>query len=216
MKLRKSTYAIYFLILFYVVGVIGFILPQTHALFSTLTPFALLLSAGFLAFFHTPGYNVKTLVVFLTIFVVSFFAEVIGVYTGVLFGEYIYGGGLGLKILDTPLMIGLNWLMLVYSTKVIADKITPHPFSRLFAGPLLMVGYDLILEQAAPLLGMWDWAGGTVPVRNYIAWFLLAFLFHFIMRKAKVEFKNPLATAVFSIQFLFFVILVLVFRLDYT
>lgn len=213
MKHLPPIYAALFLIFFYLVGIVGFLLPATHSLFSSLTPFALLLSAGFLIWFHKPGFNAKTFYIFSLIFVISFFAEMAGVKTGLLFGDYTYGNGLGVKIMGTPLIIGLNWLMLVYCTKVISDRLSPNRFIRLFSAPLMMVGYDLILEQAAPGLDMWYWAEGTVPIQNYLAWFLLAFLFHLLLRKADLDFKNPLALPVFFIQFLFFVTLVAFFMI---
>lgn len=213
MKQTNVKYSVYFLILFYTVGITGFIVPSTHSFFKTLTPFALLLSAGFLIIFHQPKINLKTTYVFSTIFIVSFLAEMIGVKTGLIFGNYIYGSSLGPKILETPLMIGLNWLMLIYCTKVIADRITGSETFRIFIGPALMVGYDLILEQAAPHLGMWSWAGNSIPLKNYIAWFLLALLFHLLVRKSKTTFDNPLAVPVFVIQFLFFVTLVIFFMI---
>jgi putative membrane protein len=198
-----------------VVGITGFIVPQTHSFFKTLTPFALLMSAGFLIWFHRPSYTKKTLIIFAVIFLFSFLSEMVGVQTGAIFGHYIYGNSLGLKILDTPLIIGLNWLMLIYCTKIIADRLTKNETLKPFLGVLLMVGYDLILEQAAPKLDMWSWAGGTIPVQNYVAWFLFAFLFHLLIRKTKVQFKNPLAIPVFVIQFLFFVALVVYFMTNH-
>jgi len=214
LKTKNIKYSVYFLILFYVVGITGFIVPQTHSFFKTLTPFALLISAAFLAWFHRPAINLKTAIVFAAIFIVSFFTEMVGVETGLVFGDYSYDGGLGPKIFDTPLMIGLNWLMLIYCTKIFADKISENQITKLFFGSFLMVVYDFVLEQAAPKLGMWSWDGGTVPVQNYTTWFLLAFLFHWLIRKAKVQFKNPLAIPVFLIQFLFFVTLVVYFLIS--
>ncbi len=211
MNQKSVKYSVGFLILFYAVGITGFIVPQTHSFFKTLTPFALLMSAGFLAWFHRPAYTTKTLLIFAVIFLFSFLAEMVGVQTGSIFGHYIYGDSLGLKILETPLIIGLNWLMLIYCTKIIADRITTNETIKPFAGALLMVIYDLVLEQAAPKLDMWSWEGGTIPVQNYVAWFVFAFFFHLMIRKAKVEFKNPLAIPVFLIQFFFFVILVIYF-----
>lgn len=214
MKRKTAKYATYFLILFYSVGILGFTIPFTRNFFSTLTPFALLLSAAFIILFHKFRFSTKTLVVFGLIFAISFFAEAIGVKTGLLFGEYVYGKGLGPKILETPLMIGLNWLMLVYCTKVITDQLFQRESIKLIAGPLMMVGYDLVMEQAAPSLDMWSWNGGTIPLQNYLAWFGFAFLFHLLIRKSKVSFTNALAAPVFIIQFVFFVILVAFFRLS--
>ena len=215
MKNRKYTYSFGFLIIFYIVGIAGFINPSTREFFSRLTPLALLLSAGFLVWFHRPKFSLKMLLAFGFIFIFSFLIELIGVKTGVIFGEYIYGKGLGVKVLETPLMIGLNWLMLVYCTQIIAERISEDQTVRLFFAPFLMVIYDLVLEQAAPLLGMWSWAGGKIPAQNYISWYLLAFLFHLLMQKTKIQFSNKLAAPIFIIQFLFFVVIVgcfLIFR----
>jgi putative membrane protein len=196
------------------VGIAGFLFPSTRHIFNRLTPLALLLSAGFLIWFHQPKFTKKMLVVFGIIFIFSFLVEAIGVKTGLIFGAYIYGNGLGLKLFETPLMIGLNWLMLIYCTQIIAERISEDQTIRLFFAPFLMVIYDLVLEQAAPLLGMWSWAGGKIPVQNYVAWYLLAFLFHLLLQKTKTEFLNKLAIPVFVIQFLFFVVLVLYFLLS--
>jgi putative membrane protein len=196
------------------VGIAGFLFPSTRHIFNRLTPLALLLSAGFLIWFHQPKFTKKMLVVFGIIFIFSFLVEAIGVKTGLIFGEYIYGNGLGLKLFETPLMIGLNWLMLIYCTQIIAERISEDQTIRLFFAPFLMVIYDLVLEQAAPLLGMWSWAGGKIPVQNYVAWYLLAFLFHLLLQKTKTEFLNKMAIPVFVIQFLFFVVLVLYFLLS--
>jgi len=214
LKQKKETYATAFLILFYLVGIAGFLFSETRSFFVQLTPLALLLSAALLIFFHAPRVDLKLAAVFLIIFISSFIAEAIGVSTGMIFGDYSYGKGLGVKIVDTPLLIGLNWFMLVYCTKVIADRISLNKTVRLFAGPSLMVGYDLLLEQAAPLLDMWSWAGRTVPFKNYVAWFLLAFLFHLLIRKYGPGFKNPLAFPVFIIQLLFFGTIVLFFSFN--
>lgn len=211
LKNTRYKYSVAFLIIFYIVGISGFLLPDIRQLFSRLTPFALLLSTGFLIWFHRPKFTLKMLFVFGFIFIFSFLVEAIGVKTGLIFGEYIYGNGLGIKLFETPLMIGLNWLMLVYCTKIIAEKISENQTIRLFFAPFLMVVYDLILEQAAPFLGMWSWAEGKIPMQNYISWYLLAFLFHLLLQKTKTNFSNKLAGPVFLIQFMFFVILVIYF-----
>ena len=211
LKNTRFNYSVAFLVIFYLVGIAGFIYAPTRQFFSKLTPLALLLSAGFLIWFHQPKFTVKMLLIFGFIFIFAFLVEAIGVNTGLIFGSYIYGEGLGVKLLETPLMIGLNWLMLVYCTKITAEQISEDFTVKLFFAPFLMVVYDLILEQAAPLLGMWSWAEEKIPVQNYISWYLLAFLFHLLLQKTKISFSNKLAAPVFIIQFLFFGVLVVYF-----
>ncbi len=211
MKNKQIKYSVATLILFYMIGAAGFIFPGTRQFFSGMTPLTLILSAGFLIWFHRPGVSLKMLLIFGVIFVSSFFIEVAGVKTGLIFGAYSYGKGLGTKLFDTPLIIGLNWLMLVYCTKIIAEKIFKSKPVRLFFAPTLMVIYDLALEQVAPSLGMWTWSEGAIPFQNFIAWFLLSLLFHLLLQKSKTRFSNKLAAPVFIIQFLFFVILIVYF-----
>lgn len=132
-----------------------------------------------------------------------------GVKTGIIFGNYKYGGGLGLKIMETPLMIGVNWIMLVYCTKVISDIVPVKKNFRPVFASVLMVIYDVILEQMAPLLDMWSWKNDVVPFQNYFAWFILSLLFHVALFKVNIRFTNKLAFPVFIIQALFFVILLI-------
>ena len=83
--------------------------------------------------------------------------EIIGVNTGVLFGTYAYGPAFGPRILHTPVLIGLNWLILIYCSAAIVNHHFKQRISRLLAGSLLMVAYDLILEYVAPIMDMWSW-----------------------------------------------------------
>ncbi|HRZ22364.1 MAG TPA: carotenoid biosynthesis protein, partial [Bacteroidales bacterium] len=111
----KAVYAIAVLILFFAVGVAGLAIPATHSLFVRLTPLSLLLSLTVLLLFH-PAWSTRLAIYFLIIFTAGLLVEAIGVNTGVIFGEYAYGSVLGLTIWGTPLMIGVNWLMLIYTT----------------------------------------------------------------------------------------------------
>jgi putative membrane protein len=47
--------------------------------------------------------------------VAGFFIEAIGVNTGLIFGNYVYKTTLGWKFLETPLIIGVNWILLTCS-----------------------------------------------------------------------------------------------------
>jgi bisanhydrobacterioruberin hydratase len=188
---------------------VGFILPATKQLFSSLIPLALLLSSMVIIWFHRPGFSIKMILIFGFIFVFSLFTEIAGVKTGMIFGTYSYGSSLGIQLFETPVMIGLNWLMLVYCTKIIAEKFFRNKKVILVIAPVLMVVYDLAMEQVAPLLDMWSWNQGKIPVRNYLVWFLLALFFHWLLQKSKLRFTNKMALPVFTIQLLFFVLLFL-------
>jgi len=118
----KSLWGKLFLVVFYTVGVIGLLLPATHSLFVKMVPGALILSALLLVLFHEEGFKVQLLGLLAVIFLISFFVEVAGVNTGVVFGNYQYGNALGLKLFNTPLMIGLNWVLMVYLSSLVAMR----------------------------------------------------------------------------------------------
>lgn len=201
-----------FFVVFYIVGIAGMLLPFSFLLFVKLIPVALLLSSIALAFFHKI-FNSKTLLVFISIYIIGFFVEVAGVNTGLIFGDYIYGESLGIKLFNTPLIIGLNWLLLVYITASVLELSKLTMLLKILFGAFLMLGYDLIIEQIAPILDMWTWQNNKVPVKNYVTWFLLALVFHTAIQVFKINTKNKLAPVILVCQILFFLVLLIYFKL---
>lgn len=207
---RKEKKVRLLLIVFFIVGIIGFTIPFTSDFFIHLTPLALLLSVTALVLFHKPVSHKKILIPFLPIFITSFIIEVAGVQSGLIFGSYTYGKGLGIKLLDTPLLIGINWLFLVYCTVIIADKFRVSNMIKIISASLIMIIYDVILEQMAPRFDMWSFEGGFAPVRNYISWFIISLLFHILIRVSGIKWENRLAAFVFFLQLIFFMILIFI------
>jgi len=202
-----------FLIIFFMVGVTGFAIPKTSNFFTHLTPAALLLSVAALIIFHKPAITFKTSLIFLLIFILSFLIEAAGVRSGLIFGSYVYGRGLGLKLIDTPLMIGINWLLLVYCTNIIVSSFPVSSPVKILSASVLMVIYDLVLEQIAPQIEMWEFDGRTAPVRNYVFWLLIAVFFQLILKLSGIKSENRLAAFVFFLQFAFFLALLIIFKL---
>lgn len=198
-----------FLLLYYTVGIVGLLVPATRELFSRLIPFTLLMSACLLYLQHQGRFKSKVLLVFAFIFVASIVVEMIGVQTGVIFGTYKYGDSLGLKIMETPVLIGLNWLLLIYLTANIVQKTVLPALFRVPVAALLMVIYDIVMEQVAPKMNMWSWADNRVPFANYVAWFILSLLFHALLEWSGLKIKNKLAAPLLVVQFVFFVILLI-------
>lgn len=198
-----------FLIIFYIVGIIGLNLELTRSLFTSLIPFTILLSFTILMIFHQP-WNWKFIFASLVVSLAGFIIEGIGVHTNLIFGEYTYGPNLGLKIWDTPLLIGLNWLMLVYIAYCFFHSWKWHVVLKIIIGATVLVIYDLFMEPIAIQLDMWSWAAVTVPLKNYIAWFLLSVIFLSFFYLLKVKVKNRMAGMVFFVQLGFFIILNLI------
>src|SRR5881397_3065439 len=62
--------------------------------------------------------------------VVGFGAEVLGVHTGVPFGDYRYTGGLGPTLASVPLVIALAWLMMAQPAACVAARLTHDRLRR--------------------------------------------------------------------------------------
>ncbi|HOU02554.1 MAG TPA: carotenoid biosynthesis protein [Bacteroidales bacterium] len=202
-----------FIITLYVVGIIGIAIPFTRGFFVFLTPYILLISLLILIAFHTK-HDTKTLLVFLSIFLLSFFIEVAGVNTGIVFGNYSYGKGLGIKLFNTPLIIGLNWVLLVYCTSAVFERTHLAVPLKIAGASLSMVIYDIVMEQVAPFMDMWSFGVGRIPLKNYLVWFTLALLFHTVLKIAGIRISNKFAPLLFYCQFIFLLILALYFRLS--
>ena len=193
-----------FLLIFYVVGLVGFAIPWTSFLFVELTQWALLLNMFLLVRFHPQKADRKGLLMYLSVFVFGFAVEVIGVNTGMIFGQYTYGDGLGIKVLNTPLLIGVNWLMLSYCWVSVLTSLKVPAFVKALIGAFGMLVYDVVMEQSAPFLDMWYWHLSVIPLQNYVAWFVIALAFQAVFYLFRVIHYNPLAKMVLVCQFLFF------------
>ncbi len=200
-----------FLAIFYTVGVLGLSFAFSFNYFVKLTPLALLLSFVILLFYHK-SFTIKTGLIFTLIFLIGFGVELIGVQTKMIFGSYIYGDSLGLKILDTPLIIGLNWLLLVYLTNSVLNGLKLNNAVKIFFASLILLTYDMILEQVAPLIHMWSWENETVPLQNYLAWFVLALVLSGLLSWSNINLKNRIAPVILICQSLFFILLLFILK----
>lgn len=199
--------AIAILVIFYAVGITGILLPL-HQDFILLTPFNLLLSLG-LVLWHHPHWSPQTVIFLACSYIVGFGAELFGIQTGLLFGDYAYGQVLGPKLGGTPLMIGVNWMLLAYASGVAVNHLAPrlHWFIKALIGSSLMVGLDLLIEPVAIEYGFWSWEGHTPPLQNYLGWFFVALPLLSLFALLQGHIRNKVAIALLLLQLLFFFIL---------
>ncbi|WP_299758719.1 carotenoid biosynthesis protein [uncultured Pontibacter sp.] len=196
--------AVAVLVIFHTVGFWGLLFSGRPEYFQKLTPMNLLLTNTLLFAFHR-RWNVGFILFAAVVFAVGFFSEVLGVHTGLLFGDYNYGQALGTKIWDVPLLIGLNWLMLVYTTGHLSNY-TPLPwFAKAILGATLMVLLDYFIEPVAMAFDFWSWHGGHIPLSNFIGWFLVALALQVYFQQAAIYKNNKLAPYVYVVQLLFFI-----------
>lgn len=206
---EKDWFFIKNIIVFYVIGIIGFSIKYTYSIFIHLTPVVLLMSLALLFYYDRKNITTKTILFYVFIYISSLFIEMYGVNTGILFGDYTYGKGLGVKIIETPILIGINWVLMIYITSSIFTKLKPNFLSQVIIPSSLMISYDIIMERAAPKIDMWSWANDIIPLQNFLMWGGLAILFHSIRYILKIEINNKMATPIFIAQVLLFVFIIL-------
>lgn len=172
---------------------------QLSWVFTTITLLLVLL-------FHEP-FTLKFALAIAAVGFIGWLAEAIGTNTGVVFGDYTFGPSLGPKVFGTPFALLINWMISVYLiTMILRPKIT-NIWRMGFAGALLMVIYDILLEPVAIRLNMWSWDTTTPPLQNYIAWFLVSFPLVMLLSRYVKKSQNPLVIVVFVVHLLFFSLL---------
>ncbi|MCE2741469.1 MAG: carotenoid biosynthesis protein [Sphingobacteriales bacterium] len=197
------------LIIFYIIGAVGISIQVD---FARLTPFNLIIT-GFILFYLHPNKDILFFLNLFFVFVAAWFLEMIGTNTGIIFGSYKYGDSLGLKLNQTPIIIGLNWIIVAYSSIVCVDAIAKklnfkiHEIVGAIIAAIFMVILDVLIEPVAPKLNFWAFENLQVPVQNYTAWFFFGFAFCYWMLKGGLLKPNPMATKVLAIQALFFLYL---------
>ncbi|MFD2246791.1 carotenoid biosynthesis protein [Pontibacter ruber] len=195
--------ALFVLVLFHAVGFWGLLFSNDPEYFQTLTPMNLLLTYALLFAFHK-RWNSTFILFAVVVAVAGFMAEVVGIHTGLLFGNYSYGAALGTKLFEVPLLIGLNWLMLVYTTGHIANYTSLHWLAKALLAALLMVGLDFFIEPVAMRFDFWSWNGDRIPWSNYIGWLGLSLLLQVYFQRTAIYKRNRLAPFVYLVQLVFF------------
>lgn len=202
----KQVLLIGLLIIFYTVGVVGLSIEEYRSNFLSLSFFNLALSFALLLM----GRNLQSLQLYVFIFfafVVGVGVELIGVHTGYLFGDYAYGESLGVKFYDVPIIIGINWGMLVIISASVAQRFQMNKFLQAVVASLFMLLLDVLIEPVAVESDYWTWEGDVIPLFNFVCWFGVALLLQFVYFGLNLAEKNKVATALYCIQFMFFLIL---------
>lgn len=206
-NLKRSQWGLIILIIFYGVGVAG-MLSSSTLYFASLSPWILLLSL--LLLFWCQDHGRKQFLILLALaWIIGYAAEVIGVHTGLLFGEYRYGNSLGLQLREVPLIIGVNWFLLTMGAGYLSNYMVRSRVLRIISGALLMVLTDLFIEEVAPALEYWFWQGEIVPLQNYLAWFAIGLVLQSLFQAFMKSKTNGLALPYYMVVTVFFIILYL-------
>ena len=210
-------------ILFHAAGLAG-ILFFDRNIFLAATPYHMMIMAALL-FYTQEKINTSFVIFFAFCFSAGIAAEVLGTSTGMLFGEYSYGSFLGPVFKHVPIVIGLNWFIIIYCcgvfintmleklTKKLAEM-TGNPLTRIrflslvSDGAMLSVFFDWIMEPAANKLGYWTWAGnGRVPFYNYACWLVISALLLVVFGLLKFSKRNIFAVNLLLTMIMFFMLI---------
>ncbi|MFN4146699.1 MAG: carotenoid biosynthesis protein [Runella sp.] len=199
--------------LMHLAGFIGLQLPTSRPFFQTLVPFHLLSTALVLLLYHQ-DWNKSSVFFCVLAYVIGFGIEVLGVHTGLIFGHYQYGNTLGTKWLDVPLVIGLNWLVLIYAAGMVVASWRSSLWTKIALGAAVVVGLDFLIEPVAMRLDFWNWQGEVIPFQNYVAWYLISAFLLYCFYQYNFYKKNRLAGLLLLCQALFFTAHRLMYILD--
>lgn len=127
-----------------------------------------------------PLINKKSALLIATLTAYTYIIEIIGVSTGLPYGEFEYGVSLGPMLFDVPLALPLFFIPLVFNSYLLSTLLFDFTDRRILRVPtvvLMVILIDMILDPAAVSLGLWSYSQGIyygVPIQNYIGWILSA------------------------------------------
>ena len=192
------------LVFLYVAGLACHLIPSARLVMLRATPVALFLTAALVAASLAQERAGKAFAWAGAVLVASFSIEAVGVATGAVFGSYGYGTALGQKLFAVPLVVGLNWAIVILGSTTLVTRFLAHPLAAAIAAGALTAGFDWVMEPVAVGLGYWQWAQATIPLRNYVAWFLIAAVLSFGFAMLRPRVKTWAPAAAFVLQLVFF------------
>lgn len=205
--LKIKRIAVGIITVFHIVGLVGFLVPATHPYFMKMVPFHLLLMFAIIVF--TYNGDVKRLSLFVCgVFLCGWLVEVLGVHTGKIFGSYYYGDTLGYKIAAVPLLMGVNWVILIFSIGQMMKSLKiRNSILASLSGALILIIFDFFMEPVAMKFDYWQWDWHEVPLQNYIAWFIVSVILLKFYYALGLKQQKYIGTAMFVAQLIFFVVL---------
>ena len=234
--LTVNKYSLYFLIIIFTVGIFGHLFSLTKPLMIFLTPYTLFICGSVVLYNYylelklgsaqQKNWRKREAVWFIFVYLITLTLEIVGVHTSLVFGSYRYTDVLGIQILDTPLVIGLNWTLIILGIIILLNNITikaeqiagqqintsPEATSPLiknkyilaFTVGIIAVTFDYFLEPVAIALDYWQWQNIVPPLHNFIAWFIISFFASLSYSYLKLNLRTMIAGYYFIIQFVFF------------
>ncbi|MBB4079144.1 putative membrane protein [Lewinella aquimaris] len=202
-------YLIWFLLFAFASGALAHTLPAVLPVTRYTTDGLLLVINGLLIFsLYRRWGDVRLLWWLVFAYCFTFAAEAVGVATGAIFGEYAYGATMWWQWLGVPFVIALNWCVLTLATNDLAERIIgKQPWLVAGLASVLIAVYDVAIEPVAIKLDYWQWAGGSIPLQNYLMWAVVAFMISLPLQLLRIRFRSPVLVVYLFAQLFFFMVL---------
>ena len=196
-----------FLVVTFTLGFIGHGFEVSREAMISLTPWVLLISSSVFCYPAIRKASNQAIVWLVIAFVGTFVAEVIGVKSGLIFGNYKYGEVLGVKAFEVPLLIGINWVLVMLGAISLGNYFSTNIFLKSLVAALISVIFDIILEPVAITLGYWKWSTVSPPLSNYNSWFVIVFILTLVYGKMNVSMDLTIPRFYLFVQACFFLAL---------
>lgn len=168
----------------FAVGVAGHALPEGMPAMRSATPPFLLLAAVLVLIPSVAAGGGRFAAWLAAAFAFAFLLDAAGLAVPTVFGAFAFGPHLGWTCCGVPLLVTLNWVLIMNGAVCVAGRLAPPALGRwrkplmvLLAG-IIAVGFDGLMEPAAIRLDYWHWPDAVgAPAGNYLALFLFAMVF---------------------------------------
>ncbi|NBC82590.1 MAG: carotenoid biosynthesis protein [Bacteroidetes bacterium] len=209
MNQKTERLLIYVYALLFLVGIAGYSIASIKPMIHQTTEIFLFVTAipAMIVLWLHQERKTRYAVMVVLLIATTIFIEIIGVKTGIIFGQYEYGSTFGLKIYQVPVIIGINWCVLIMAANTILTGVRLNQFVSITLAALLIVVFDVLLEPVAMQLDYWQWEENRVPLQNYIAWFIISWLAGWTMRLLNIRLTSPLMVSYFLFQMILFIYL---------
>jgi putative membrane protein len=156
-------------------AVIGFFAYTARNDYFSVIPMLLLAVPAYLALLKTNLWKGLLFIAILSIYATSI--EALSIKTSFPYGAFEYNAQLGYKLFDlVPWTVSFGWVPLVIGCFALSSWIFNKRSHQFFAGVLLLVVSDLILDPSAVLMNFWTWSNPgiyySIPFSNYLGWIL--------------------------------------------
>ena len=106
-------------------------------------------------------------------------------------------------------MICVNWAVLTIITADLSSLLHNNTVVQSLLGGFIMMLLDIMIEVSAPRFDFLEFENSIIPIKNYIAWFVIGSIAHYLYRQTNTKTNKKLSIHIFvAITIFFFTFLI--------